>query len=551
MLIRLAFFICLSTCLAFQVPTHRHLISLNARVSTTRHFGGISSSICDEIFLGGKCVDVLVVGSGLSGSTAAFYLNKGGANVMVAESRPEVGGSVSTKQKDGFLWEEGANSFQPNPTILRYAKDLGILDEMVLADSKLPRFIYWENKLFALPSRIIDICSLKLLTWPAKIRMILGVLGFISKKPPDTKEESIKEWITRHLGDEVFTRIIDPFVSGVYAGDPSKLSMRAALKKIEILEDIGVNRGIFSGGKARFAQIKAERILNKDRDSDLPSIPSGSLGSFNNGMQSMPNQVAHLLNDKFYLEHELVKVSQEKSATENNENNYGSGKNRKWLAQFRTKSGAIKTVRAKSLFITVPSHVIAPLIGGETGMLPEANELNKISYPPVACVVLAYANEAFQDGPPIRSGFGHLIPRAMKVRTLGTIWSSSLFPGRCPPGYSLLTSFIGGSQDTAIAGVNSQEIVNIVHSDLIKTTLLKKDAAAPRVLSVRMWPRAIPQYNKGHVELINKVQQACETKAPGLYLGGNYATGVAVGDCIAYGADIANDILTYLAENKH
>ena len=163
----------------------------------------------------------------------------------------------------------------------------------------------------------------------------------------------------------------------------------------------------------------------------------------------------------------------------------------------------------------------------------------------------AYANEAFQDGPPIRSGFGHLIPRAMKVRTLGTIWSSSLFPGRCPPGYSLLTSFIGGSQDTAIAGVNSQEIVNIVHSDLIKTTLLTKDAAAPRVLSVRMWPRAIPQYNKGHVELINKVQQACETKAPGLYLGGNYATGVAVGDCIAYGADIANDILTYLAENKH
>ena len=225
---------------------------------------------------GQDVIDCLVVGSGISGSTAAFYLHKKGINVMLAEARDEVGGNLISKKKDGYLWEEGPNSFQPNPAILRFAKDLGMIDDLVLADPTLPRFVFWEGKLFPLPGSIPDVVlNFNLLTWPAKIRAGLGALGLIADRPET--EETIQEFVTRHLGEEVFTRVIDPFVSGVYAGNPRKLAMRAALKKVYNLEDLGLNKGFLSGALVRMQQLADEKKQNAERDADLPKIPGGSI----------------------------------------------------------------------------------------------------------------------------------------------------------------------------------------------------------------------------------------------------------------------------------
>eukprot|EP00599_Poterioochromonas_sp_BG-1_P007637 CAMPEP_0173138546 /NCGR_PEP_ID=MMETSP1105-20130129/3755_1 /TAXON_ID=2985 /ORGANISM="Ochromonas sp., Strain BG-1" /LENGTH=563 /DNA_ID=CAMNT_0014051163 /DNA_START=46 /DNA_END=1733 /DNA_ORIENTATION=- len=462
--------------------------------------------------------EALVIGSGISGSTAAFYLNKNGVDVILAESRDVVGGNLISKRANGFLWEEGPNSFQPNPAILRLAKDIGMIDELVLADPTLPRYVYWEGNLFALPSGPADLLNFNLLTWPGKIRAGLGAIGLHAPKPAE--EETVKQFVVRHLGEETFERVIDPFVSGVYAGNPMKLSMGAALKKVKNLEDLAtITGGFIEGAIRRINQLSKERKENAERDADLPKIPGGSLGTFKNGLQSIPLKIQNILGDKVKLSYKLIELSKDSV-------------NNQWIATFETKDGQKKQIASKSILLTSPAYATAEILRkSDPTFLPEYQELAKIYYPPVASVTTAYPNSAFKE--PLR-GFGHLIPRAMKVRTLGTIWSSSLFPGRAPEGYTMLLNYIGGSQDPEIANLTPEQIVEQVHQDN-KKVLLKDDAPKPKVLGVRVWPRAIPQYELGHLKLMEKVENAVKQEK-GLFIGGNFRSGVAFGDCVQYGA---------------
>lgn len=175
--------------------------------------------------------------------------------------------------------------------------------------------------------------------------------------------------------------------------------------------------------------------------------------------------------------------------------------------------------------------------------------LSEVYSPPVASVTMAYRKEWFKDLPgatpekPLR-GFGHLLPRSMGIRSLGTIWSSSLFPGRAPEGWELLLTYIGGARDKGIMDLSVDQIYEQVDKDVHKI-LLKSDAPAGRRLACRVWPTAIPQYRRGHLEILQAVAQD-EAKCPGFFLGGNYRTGVAFGDCVQFGIEEAAKIATYL-----
>jgi oxygen-dependent protoporphyrinogen oxidase len=230
-----------------------------------------------------------------------------------------------------------------------------------------------------------------------------------------------------------------------------------------------------------------------------------------------------------------------------------------WLTTFRLGStGQSKTYFSRSVLLTTPAFTTAKLLGSHASpppakglehmaLLPRAaQELSAIEYPPIIGVYLAYPDRALRK--PLE-GFGHLIPRANKIRSLGSIWCSTLFPGRAPKGYSLLLTFIGGAQDRTAADLSREDLVRQVDSDLRRMMVLKEDAPPPRVISVKTWEKGIPQYNKGYSKVLEEVRNGAKN-TPGLFLGGNYISGVSVGDCINYGATISNNISSYLLKTR-
>ena len=466
-------------------------------------------------------LDVLVVGAGISGLTIAYELAIAkNYRVLVAEAQDRIGGAITSNRNDeGYLWEEGPNSFQPAPELLRLAVQVGLKDEILFADGKLPRFVFLKGKLNALPMSPPKAIASQLLTWGGKIRLALGALGFA--RPAMAGEESVDQFFSRILGKQAVERLVAPFISGVYAGDPKRLSAKAAFSKISRLEtNYG---GLLAGAILSMKERKAQKL----NDPNIPKPKSGELGSFRQGIKMLPEAIAA----KLRAQGTAVKQQWTLRSLEKQGEIY--------ISKFDTPTGE-EVVRSRSVVLSTPAYVSAQLL---QDYLPIASKtLSEIFYPTVACVVLAYPKSEFAYD---MKGFGNLIPRTQGVRTLGTIWSSSLFAGRAPAGWQLLLNFIGGTLDPALAKLSESEIIQAVHADLKKTILRPDSKAEPKAIAVHVWDKAIPQYEIGHLERLATVEAELQ-KSQGLYISANFIGGVALGDCIKRGLQEANKIDEFL-----
>ena len=436
----------------------------------------------------------VVIGGGISGLACAWRLRQLGAEVLLFESEERPGGVIHTVERDGVLYEAGPQSFLLAPALADLIAELDLEDELLLADRRAPRFVVLGGKLRRVPLGPLGFFTSGLISGDTKWRLVSE--PFHRTTPPD--DESIAAFVRRKFGADLLDRLVAPMVSGIYAGDPERLSLRGAFPALHQAEKQygSVIRGMMK------SRSSGEKSSGGSRASGLAALARGN--------ESLVARLAERLGDSLQRGTRVVSVSRGPE---------GSDARFELVAE---RAGQREIIPAAAVVIAAPARVAATLLAP---LVPAAANLARIEYAPVAVVAGSYSTEHLKS--PL-DGFGFLAPRAERLRVLGTVWNSSLFAGRAPEGQTLLTSFVGGMTDPAAAALPDEALYQTVESELRRVLGL---LLAPRARFAQRWSAAIPQFNLGHAALLARVRAGI-AEVPGLHLAGNYLEGPAIGACV-------------------
>lgn len=455
---------------------------------------------------------VIVIGAGVSGLTTAFWLRKAGIDVTVFEKEAWPGGTMRTTRKGEWLIETGPNSaLETTPLFEEMFEALGIVGEREYADpASNRRYILRNGQLHPLPMSPGLFLTSRLWTPGGKLRLLKE--PFIGRAE---KEETIAEFVERRLGREFLDYAINPFVAGVYAGNPENLSVRSAFPKLYALEEKygGLIRGMIGGARER--KKRAEKAKDRAR-----------MFSFHMGMQTFPEALARNLGGRMRLSAAVRSIGKQPS----------SNREGRYVVTFE-QDGRVQSAVADAVVLSVPAAAASRLV--EPFSAPLAERLRGVYYPPVAEVFLGYRLD--QMTRPL-DGFGFLVPAKEKREILGTIWSSAIFTSRAPAGHAALTSFIGGSRQPEVLDRDDNRLLETVKRELGEIMGVKGDPVISRVIR---WEQAIPQYNLGYGEITDEITRT-EEDNPGLFFCSNYRGGISVGDCVMSGEKIAGRIGTHV-----
>jgi len=452
-------------------------------------------------------VDVLVVGAGLSGLVTAHRLHRAGYSVRVLEAAPRPGGVIGSERRGGVLFERGPNSaMDTSPSINALLDELGIRAERIDASKAAARrYIVNGGRLTALPTSAGSFVTTPLFSATAKIRLFAEPFVW---RGPGQVEESIAQFVRRRLGHEFLDYAVEPFVSGIYAGDPEQLSLPAAFPRLHELEQ--------RYGSLFIGALQAARQRRKE--GATPKIAATSF-SFRDGMQALTDALAAGL--------PAVECSTAARGL-------ACRADGSWIVV----AGSDDSVRSsRALVLALPAYAAAPLVRAFAPRAADA--LAGIAYAPIAIVVSAYCRV---DVAHPLDGFGFLSPAVERPRLLGTLFSSTMFEHRAGDGTVVFTSFLGGRRNPAQAAASESELLETVHDELVH---LVGASGRPLITEVTRWPQAIPQYTFGHRERIGELERA-EQEYAGLFFCANYRGGVSISDCISRGAETAQLVAGHL-----
>lgn len=450
-------------------------------------------------------LDLLIIGGGISGLTVAhasgLYEKPGSCELW--ESTGRLGGTIGTDRLQGYSVDWGPNGFlDREPLTLQLVDEIGLRAQLEPANSKSEdRFIVKHGQLHPVPFSPAKIIATGLLSPLEKARIFCE--PFIPARRDDG-DESVFDFAARRIGRGAAQTFVDPMVSGIHGGLARKLSLPACFPVMREME-------VRYGGlvKALVARQLAKRRTRKAagaprKKTGSPAGPGGHLTSFKGGFEAIVQRLEERMNP-------IIRKNRQVSRVWRNDEG--------WVASDQTGL----SVQARNLVIACPTYSAASFMEDFDSELSAA--LDAIEYAPI--IVVATGHKKEDIGHPL-DGFGFLIPRNQGLRTLGSIWTSSIFSERAPEGFVQFRSMLGGDGDHSAMELSDEQLVETLRKELDPLIGMRRD---PSFLRIFRWQRGIPQFKIGHRERRARIEHLA-ARHPGLYVAGNAYYGVGLNDCV-------------------
>lgn len=444
---------------------------------------------------------IVVIGAGIAGLSTAFFLQKkykealqnGRMDLTVLESASRPGGHIESVMEDGFVFEAGPRGFLGGGThTLRMAEEAGVLDQVLVShDAARQRYLWYGGRLHRLPTNPIGALTSPLIGLGTLTTL---VREYWKRNEPAASEETLAEFFTRRFSKKLVDDLLDPVISGIYAGNVHRLRAASIFEKLVQAERQhgSIIRGMMkSGGSGKMPN-------------PYPQFGQRTLLTFHGGLETLIKSVAKILGDR--IRTGTVITGLEKSA-------HG------YTIHCR-RHDVETTLESDTVIACAPAFGTASLVRRLSPGL--AGDLEKIEYAPIVVVSLGY--KSFRH--PL-NGFGFLAARNQNLSMLGSLWNSSIFPSLTPAGGTSLTVMIGGATDPDVRNRPDDEILATVRSEIAQTLGIQRSAD---ITKLHRYERGIPQYNIGYVSTIASIRRHLASW-PDFHLMGNYLGGVGVNDC--------------------
>lgn len=449
--------------------------------------------------------DIVVIGAGLTGLTLAYWLRAAGKDVSVLEKSSLVGGVINTNTEDGFTYETG-----PNTGVIGSPELVALFDSLKDAlnvETPAPeakfRWIWKNGRWNPLPNGLLSAITTPLFTTYDKFR----ILGEPFRKPGTNPDETVADMVIRRMGRSFLDYAVDPFISGVYAGDPHRLVTRFALPKLYALEN---NYGSF---------VKGSMKKRKEPKTALEKRVTREVFSAKGGLQHLIRALYEGIGEQHVLtDCNGVKVHQD---------------NNGYVCSYTDKGSNTIQLRSKYVITTVPGNCLAGLFSFlEDKDLQSITDLN---YAKVVQVAVGYKTWTGKT----LNAFGGLVPSLEKRNCLGILFPSSLFENRAPEGGALLSVFLGGIKKPEFMAKSDEEITQIV-LDEVKETLQCEQK--PDLIRIFRYENAIPQYEISSEQRFQAID-TIQNSYPGLILAGNIRNGIGMSDRVKQAIQIADSLI--------